>query len=113
MNWRTPSVIAAGGTLGALTRQAVATTWPDLWGILAINVTGCLLIGLLLARWPAHRLFLGVGFLGGYTTFSTYILEAQRLLDADHPALALLYLTVTPVAALAAVTLGTLLGRRP
>ncbi|MGY0233659.1 fluoride efflux transporter FluC [Longispora urticae] len=112
MNWRTLSVIAAGGTLGALTRHALATAWPDLWGILAVNITGCLLIGVLLARWPRHRLFLGVGYLGGYTTFSTYILEAQQLLDAHRPGMALLYLTVTPVAALAAVTLGTLLGRR-
>jgi fluoride exporter len=54
----------------------------------------------------AHRLvrpLLGVGVLGGYTTFSTYTADIQQLLSTDRTATALLYLVLTPVIALLAV----------
>jgi CrcB protein len=77
------------------------------------NVTGCLLIGVLMVLmtevWAAHRLirpFLGVGVLGGFTTFSTYIVEAQHALDAGAARLALVYLAGTLAAALVAVYAG-------
>jgi CrcB protein len=56
-----------------------------------------------------HRLvrpFLGVGVLGGYTTFSTYSVDIQQMLAASRPGLALTYLVLTPLAALAAVWAG-------
>ena len=71
-----------------------------------------------------HRLvrpLLGVGVLGGYTTFSTYSVEIHQMLAVGRPGLALTYLVLTPLAALAAVWLGSnttrllaspLLGRR-
>ncbi|MFI6920252.1 fluoride efflux transporter FluC [Nonomuraea spiralis] len=119
----TLAVIAAGGVLGALARYAVLTAFPVppggfAWPTLAVNVSGCLLIGLLMVAiteiWQAHPLtrpFLGVGVLGGYTTFSTSIADAQGALAAGEPRTALAYLAVTLVTALAAVFLGQALGR--
>jgi CrcB protein len=90
--------------------------WP--WATLSINITGCLFIGALMVLivdvWVAHRLvrpFLGVGVLGGYTTFSTYAVEALQLIEAGRPAVGLTYLVVTVVAALVAVQLGVSMTR--
>lgn len=108
--------IAAGGVLGAELRYALSlfqddpAEWP--WATLAVNVSGCLLIGVLMAvileLTAPHRLvrpFLGVGLLGGYTTFSTYAVEVQHLLVQERYASAAIYLVVTPAAALLAVWL--------
>jgi fluoride exporter len=117
------AVIAAGGALGASARYGVASAlphgpsgWP--WSTLLINLTGCLLIGvlmvLILEVWMAHRLvrpFIGVGVLGGYTTFSTYAVEAQQLIGAGRAGLALSYLVATAIAALVAVQLGITITR--
>jgi CrcB protein len=83
-----------------------------------VNVTGCLLIGVLMvliveAR-ATHRLvrpFLGVGVLGGYTTFSTYAGDAQGLVAAGRPAAAVVYLAGAAAAALMAVQIGVSLTR--
>ncbi|MGH4024025.1 MAG: fluoride efflux transporter CrcB [Pseudonocardiaceae bacterium] len=110
--------VAAGGVLGAEARFGLAVAlphgaggWP--WSTLLINVSGCLLIGVLMVTitelTSPHRLirpFLGVGVLGGYTTFSTYSVEFLQLLGADRAGPALAYLVVTPLAALAAVWAG-------
>jgi len=66
--------------------------------------------------WPRHRLlrpFLGTGVLGGYTTFSTYVVDAQRLLEQRAAATALIYLVATLVSAVLAVYVGTELARLP
>ncbi|GAA5168053.1 MULTISPECIES: fluoride efflux transporter CrcB [Amycolatopsis] len=113
-------VIALGGASGALARYTVGALLPHqagqwAWSTLLINVSGCLAIGVLMALiehvWPRQRLlrpFLGVGVLGGYTTFSTATLDVVQLVDAHRPAPALLYLGGTALAALAAVALGSL-----
>ena len=110
--------IALGGALGALGRYAIGTAWPHPpghfpWSTFVINVSGCFMIGVLMVLitevWSAHRLirpFLGIGVLGGYTTFSTYAGETQQLVAAGAARTALLYLAGTVVAALAAVYLG-------
>ncbi len=111
------AAVSAGGVIGALTRYGISAAWPQPagafpWSTWAINVSGCFLIGVLMAaveRSPGHRPlvrpFLGPGFLGGYTTFSAYVVEAQHI----RPAVALLYLGATVVAALLAVAAGTAL----
>lgn len=111
------AVVSAGGVLGALARYGIGATWPHApagfpWATWTINVTGCFLIGVLvtaLDRWrPDQRYlrpFLGVGFLGGYTTFSTAIVDLQR---AD-PAIALAYLGASVIGALIAVWAGSTL----
>lgn len=113
--------IAVGGAAGALARVGVGaalpgvdTGWP--WGTLAANLTGALLLGLLLARlhhaarppsWV--KPMLGTGVLGGYTTFSTLSVEVVELLR-DAPAAGIAYAVVSVVAGLAAVYAGTRLG---
>jgi CrcB protein len=116
--WSVLSVISLGGALGSLARYGVSvalasgpTSFP--WGIFGINVSGCLLIGILMVLvtevWTGQRLvrpFLGVGVLGGFTTFSTYVVDIQRLVSAGAGATALMYLVGTVVAALVAVYTG-------
>jgi CrcB protein len=115
--------VALGGVLGAIARYGLGRAWPTPagafpWTTFAINVSGCLLIGLLLVRLldagsahPLWRPFLGTGVLGGYTTFSTYAVDARVLVDEGHVALAAGYVVGTVVAALLAVQLGVVAGR--
>ena len=117
--WPVLAAISAGGATGATARYALSLAWPHPstgfpWSTFAVNVSGCLLIGVLMVIvtdvLPGRRLlrpFLGVGVLGGYTTFSTYVLDAHRAAAAGAPLVGLLYLAVTLVAALAAVWAGT------
>jgi CrcB protein len=121
--WSILAAIAAGGALGALGRFGLATAWPHApghfpWATFVTNVSGCFLIGILMVLitevWSAHRLirpFLGVGVLGGYTTFSTYTGDIQQLVAAGAARTGLLYLTGTLIAALAAVFVGITLTR--
>jgi fluoride exporter len=123
-SWDVLAVISAGGALGAFARYAVSLAWPTPPGgfpgsTLLINTLGCALIGVLMVLvtdvWSAHRLvrpFLGTGVLGGFTTFSTYAVEIQRLIDENAARTGLLYLVVTPVAALAAVWFGVVTTRQ-
>jgi len=108
--------IAMGGILGATARYAASRLWPTdgfPWTTLAVNVTGCLLMGVLMA-WlagferphPLLRPFLGVGILGGYTTFSTFAEETRGLLADGRAAEALAYVALSVTAGLAAVLAG-------
>ena len=114
--WRVPAVIAAGGGLGAAARYAVSLAWPTAdgafpWALLVVNVTGCGLIGVLMVLLaerrtggsPLLRPFLGVGVLGGFTTFSTYAADVSKLLVRQEAFTAMLYAALTVVAALGAV----------
>jgi CrcB protein len=108
------ALVAVGGALGSLARWGLAEALPSPTGTLVANVSGCFAIGVL-AAWlfvahPRLRLLVGVGFLGGYTTFSTHLLEAHGLLDRPGPAAA--YVGGTLVGCLAAAAAGTVLGRR-
>jgi CrcB protein len=123
ISWDVVGAVSAGGALGALVRFAIATAWPHPsmgfpWATFTINVSGCFLIGLLMVTvadvWPSRRLlrpFLGTGVLGGYTTFSTAIVDSQHLLDQRAVGTAFAYLAGTVVAALGAVLAGTALAR--
>jgi CrcB protein len=116
--WAVLGAISAGGVLGALARYGLSSAFPHApgdfdWATFWINVSGCLVIGVLMVliteAWEAHRLvrpFLGVGVLGGFTTFSTYIVDVQKALSAHHARTALLYLAATLIAALAAAYAG-------
>jgi len=109
--------------LGASSRYALERSWPAgdgglPWATLGINVSGCAAMGILMVyvvevggAHPLLRPFLGVGVLGGYTTFSTYTVQTHALLLGGHPAEALTYLVGTLVAALAAVGAGVVLAR--
>ncbi|MCF3104140.1 CrcB family protein [Streptomyces roseoverticillatus] len=107
--------VSLGGGAGAAARYGAALLWPTPagafpWTTFLINVVGCALIGVLLAvigeLAAPHRLlrpFLGTGVLGGFTTFSTYAVDIQRLTADGHVATALAYLAGTLLAALTAV----------
>ncbi|HLU73948.1 MAG TPA: CrcB family protein [Nonomuraea sp.] len=117
-HYRTPAVIAAGGALGTGARYGANLLWPAPpgafpWTTLTVNALGCLAIGVLLAavtETPAApawlRPFAATGVLGGFTTFSAYCLDIERLLSAGRTGAALSYLAATLLAALAAVTFG-------
>jgi CrcB protein len=89
-------LVAAGGGIGAALRYLLgglitSRLGPDFpWGTFIVNVSGCLLIGVVLGlvergALPAEaRLFLAVGVLGGYTTFSTFGYETFRLLEGGE-----------------------------
>lgn len=116
-------VVAVGGVLGACARYAIALGWPTAadgfpWATLVINVAGCAVIGAFLTvlteAWRAHRLvrpFFGTGVLGGFTTFSTYAVDVQRLMLAGRAPAALGYLAATLLAALVAVWAGAAAAR--
>jgi CrcB protein len=118
------AAVAAGGASGAAARYLISAAWPTPAGAfptstLAVNFLGCALIGVLMVLvadvWTGQRLlrpFLGTGVLGGFTTFSTYAVDIQRLATGAHPGTALLYLVLTPVGALLAVWMTAATTRR-
>ena len=117
------AAIAAGGVLGAEARYAMSVLmphdpgqWP--WATWLVNISGCFLIGILMViiteLTSPHRLirpFLGVGVLGGYTTFSTAMVDVQQMALAGHAAASLGYLVATVSAAVAAAFTGVTMAR--
>jgi CrcB protein len=121
---RAIGAVAAGGVVGAVCRYEAGVLWPTPsghfpWTTLVVNVVGCALIGVLMVlttdvfrtHWMARRA-LSTGLLGGFTTFSTYAVDAQRLLATHHPALALADLALTVTICLLAVVATTRMTRR-
>ena len=117
-------VIGLGGFLGANVRYLVGGWIADRMGVgfpygtLAINVTGSFIIGLFLTliseRFvapPSARLFFAIGFLGAYTTFSTFTFESLALLQSRAYLLAATNLVGSLVLGMVAVTLGVIVGR--
>ncbi|MDF3049128.1 MAG: hypothetical protein K0R87_766 [Pseudonocardia sp.] len=85
-----------------------ADGWP--WSTLLVNISGCLLIGVLMVlvteRFRAHPLarpLLGIGVLGGYTTFSTYAVDAVVAADSGGIDVAVASIVATPLLALLAL----------
>jgi CrcB protein len=121
--WDVLLVVAAGGALGSLGRWALGELVPEPhggfpWATFLENVSGSFALGLLvvflLDVWPPSRYlrpFLGVGVLGGFTTFSTYALDTRALLADGRAGLAGVYLFGTLLAALIAVWLGLAVAR--
>jgi len=129
-DWRTLLAVGAGGAVGALCRWGIDCAVRSLgqplpWATLAVNVIGCLLMGFLVAavlghprRHPLWRPLLGVGFLGGFTTFSAFAGDVIVLLRGGDAWAALAYLVASVVGSLLAVVLGfrggeAVLARRP
>lgn len=123
--------VALGGGAGAVLRYqtgramshwlgvAAATAFP--WATLTVNVVGSLAMGLLVGWLARHgsaggeawRLLLGVGVLGGFTTFSSFSMEAVLLVERGTIGLAVLYALVSVAAGIAAMMLGLLTMRVP
>jgi CrcB protein len=116
--------VALGGGVGATARYAASLWWPAQpggfpWATFWTNVVGCAVIGVFMVVitdvWAAHKLvrpFFGTGVLGGFTTFSTYAVDIQKLVDTGHPRTGLAYLAATLLAALTAVWLAVAATRR-
>lgn len=119
-------LVAAGGAIGAVARYLAGVQtlrllgggWP--WGTLVVNLLGGLAMGALIAtlalrggadqeRW---RLLLGVGVLGGFTTFSAFSLEVALMIERREWASAFTYSTLSVVASVAALFAGMMLVRK-
>ena len=115
-------LVAAGGAAGAVARyglgvqasRAFGPAWP--YGTLIVNVVGGLLMGLLAGSvWGGQerlRLLLGVGLLGGFTTFSAFSLETARMIEDRAYGQAGLYAVGSVVLSVAALFAGLALSRR-
>ncbi len=117
-------LIAVAGSLGALARYGLAglvQRWTDSlfpWGTVVVNVAGCFLFGLLWVAMeerfsfsPDARIVVLTGFLGAFTTFSTYMFETQHLLEDSEYLRAVGNLGLQNGAGLAAMIAGLSLGR--
>lgn len=115
---RTVMLIAIGGALGTVARYELSLAVPVRPGTLPIttliiNVVGALLLGALLGTLgrtaPNDRIMrplLGVGFLGGFTTFSTFAVETVQLVRLGHAAVAAGYVIASIAFGLAAARAG-------
>ncbi len=116
--------VAVGGAFGAVARFAIdgwvseRTSGIFPWGTLVINLSGAFLLGLLATLAidrsvlsPDIRPIAMIGFLGAYTTFSTWMLDCWRLLEEGAWALAAANLVGSVLLGLVAVGLGVALGR--
>jgi fluoride exporter len=113
-----------GGGIGAACRywlSGVVYRWLPAsfpFGNLVVNITGCFLIGVLMTVFserftvnPALRLFLVIGILGGFTTFSSFSYETISLLKDNEVAAAFLNIAVSVAGCLGATVLGNYAGR--
>lgn len=117
-----PLLVFVGGGIGAMLRYAIGRAavllgWAPPLGTLAVNVAGCLAMGLL-AGWFARgagsdsaRLFLLTGVLGGFTTFSAFGLDALTLWQRGAGGQAAVYVAASVLVSLAAVATGFALAR--
>ncbi|MFJ3095891.1 fluoride efflux transporter CrcB [Streptomyces hydrogenans] len=114
-------VVSAGGAIGAAARYGAALLWPTPaggfpWTVFLVNAAGCAVLGVVMVLLTEFRTapnllrpFLGTGVCGGFTTFSTYAVDTQRLLSTGHTVRGLCYFGGTLLAALAAVWAGSAL----
>jgi len=115
----TTALVAIGGLVGVLGRYGITrlTLHTDalLWSTVGINVAGSFLLGLLAAEnWFSRdvREGIGVGLLGGFTTFSTFSVQVVLEADGGKPGKAALYVLASVVGGIAAAAAGYALGRR-
>lgn len=118
------ALVALGGAIGSVARYGVgvaAARWLGLgfpYGTLFVNVTGSFAMGVLVAVLDRHfaaspelRVFLAVGVLGGYTTFSSFSLDAVALWEGGSHVAAVLYVALSLVFGLLALAAGMALVR--
>jgi CrcB protein len=112
------------GAIGSLGRFFLSRVINELlpknfpWGILVVNITGCFLIGFLAAalvgRYELNafwRAGIFIGFLGGYTTFSSFSLDTISLLQAQNYTAGIINIVASLLFSLLATTVGILLGK--
>ena len=116
-------LVALGGVAGSLARAAIGSAFPHHtaawpWSTVIVNIAGsgalAFLLVVLLERFPAARLarpLLGTGFMGGFTTFSTFAVDVVQLSHGGRPQLSGLYILVTLAGTGAAAVGGVFLAR--
>lgn len=117
-------LVASGGAIGSVARYLVGVGMARAFGVafpygtLAVNVIGGFLMGLfieLLARRfegsPELRLFIAIGILGGFTTFSSFSLDVAVLWERGELAIALFYVLASVILSIGALFLGLWLAR--
>jgi fluoride exporter len=118
-------IVGAGGALGAISRYLVyisATKYLGLefpYGTLIVNIFGSFLMGVLIELWALTwdvtmqtRLFLAVGFLGAFTTFSTFSLDVSVLYERKEITLTAIYIVTSVVFSIGALFSGLVFVRR-
>ena len=119
-HWSHVLAIAIGGSLGAIGRYGVTQFTSKWWshgfpmGTFLANMAGCFLMGLAFVWFtikypglaPQWRSFIAVGFLGAFTTFSSYAIEALTLIEQGQSGWAATYLVVSVLGGMAAVAAG-------
>ncbi len=113
------AMVGIGGGLGAIARYLIAgwlqpASWTGFpYGIFIVNVTGGLIMGMLTEAMalkfhvsPEMRAFLTTGILGGYTTFSTFSLEAGMLIERQAYAQAIVYVLGSALLSVLALFIG-------
>jgi len=121
------SLVALGGAIGSVLRYqagrlitlvlgpATVSAFP--WATLTVNILGSLAMGMLAGYLARHgggehwRLLVGVGVLGGFTTFSAFSLEMMTLIERGQPSLAFAYAAVSLLAGLTALYIGLIVMR--
>ena len=125
MNWQAVVSVGIGGALGSMLRFVVtvlAARWFGAgfpWGTLAVNLIGSFILGVIaefaitgaLGISPQVRIFIGVGILGGFTTFSSFTYDTLTLVRDGSTPLALGYVLASIALGLIAVYLGTITAR--
>lgn len=116
--------IALGGSMGALARHflngalssALGGAFP--WGIFTINILGSFLMGVLIIIFATHdipsqplRAFIAVGFLGAFTTFSTFSLDSVNLIQQGQYYIACLYIIGSVVLSILGLMLGVFVSK--
>jgi len=112
-------LVALGGAIGSILRYSVALMIPAWHGFpfqtLLVNILGSFSLGLITyaisnkTRW---RLFLGTGICGGFTTYSTFVLDIDRLLATGKISIAFLYMAASLLLGTIAALVGSSIGSR-
>lgn len=111
--------VAVGGAVGSAARYGLAgvvnyRSHP--WGTVTVNVLGALILGALVGLWgfradSAVRVGVAVGLLGGFTTFSTFAIDAVYLWEQGHQTAAITSILITLVVGIGAAIAGVVIGR--
>ena len=114
----TALLVGVGGVVGVMARYGISrlTLHSDalIWSTVGINILGSFLLGLLVAEpWFSRdtREALGVGLLGGFTTFSTFSVQVVLEVDGGRPGVAVAYVLASVLGGIAAAAAGYALGR--
>ncbi|HEV7280893.1 MAG TPA: fluoride efflux transporter CrcB [Pirellulaceae bacterium] len=119
--WVQVAAVAVGGSLGAVSRMLAGRLLADAafpWATVAVNLAGCFALGLLIGAThdgiPSHRALrvaVGTGFLGAFTTFSTFSVEAVALAEKERWVATGLYVGGQVILGLALAAAGIVAGR--